>query len=421
MYTEWLPHFIYKKFSKYEEILGQPLSYANMIEQFTAKKFKAKEWMKIIKNSGAKYVVPVAEHHDGFAMWDSELTEWDAKDIGPKVDVVGELAAAARSAGLKFGVSFHRERQYWYYGSPYPEVAAEIEAYPERAGLYGPYFELSESFLQDYEARINELVAKYTPDYLWFDGFSAGSGYNDFRSIMPRIISNYVNDAIEKGVDPYVNNKSPVHKSRSNFPAGVGVISQDNLRLKAIPDFLWENPATLGRSYGYAVDEEESDSYKSVEELVWLLTDTVSKNGTLLLNIGPKSDGTIAPNQQRRLEGIGEWLEANGDCIYDTVPWNVFGYDDVRFTVNLEHKIVYVVLKELSQSTSEITLYYTKNWDVGSIQQISYIGKKGRREKLAYEFDKRLQIQMPTNLDTWHNIVFEIELSVNPRDLPVKK
>lgn len=117
------------------------------------------------------------------------------------------------------------------------------------------------------------------------------------------------------------NNKGKI----LNFPLGVGCAESDNMRQEKIFEYRWQNPATMGVSFAYMHNEEVNDLYKSPAELVRLLVDVVSKNGNLLLNIGPRADGTIPESMQKRLLAMGEWVNANGDCIYGTKPWKVYG------------------------------------------------------------------------------------------------
>jgi len=425
LYSEWLPHYMYRYSKKYDKLLkeyyGTSLTYAEMIERFTGDNFDAKDWVDLFKASGAKYVVSVAEHHDGFAMWDSDLTEWNAKKKGPNRDIIGEIAEATRSANLKFGVSFHRERHYWYYN--YRKAENEIKEYPNRLNLYGPEFEVSEAFVNDYRARINELVEKYNPEYLWMDDITREK--SSFDSVTPSIIADFVNHAFTKGLSPYLNNKSPTNKNSANFPNGVGLLSQDNLEMKGVPNHMWENAATLGISYGFSNDEEENNSYRSVKDLIWLLVDTVSKNGVLLLNVGPKSDGTIAPNQRDRLVGMGKWLELNRDAIYGSSPWHIPGYDNVRFTVGKkkESNILYVIMKDLPKNMEIIKLGYSKSWSVSDIDKITLVSNKPSSVQYTKKKGKPLEIILPTydDLTFEYGIVLEIELRINAMDLKLKK
>ncbi len=345
-YAEQNPQWMYRLPDKFYPLLKEKFGahppefgYKDVIPLFKAEKFDANEWAALFAKAGARYVIPVGEHHDGFAMWDSALTKWDAKDMGPKRDIIGELEKAVRMKGMKFGVSTHRERHWWYYakerrtgGEPHDDIQKEIEAFPECEELYGP-FACTDEFMIDYVRRWEEITDKYRPDFMWIDDIAGTPESNAvFDKYMPGMIADYVNKSQAWGKEVYLNNKG----KNLNWPLGIGCRSGDNLKLDSV-GAKWENPATMAKSYGYSFSEDEADAYRSPAELIDLLVDVVSKNGTLLLNVGPKADGTIPEKQKQRLLAIGEWLKVNGEAIYGTRPWKVFGQESadspkLRFT-----------------------------------------------------------------------------------------
>jgi len=320
-YAEWYPRRMYIKgnpsYEYHKKTYGDPseFGYTNFIPMFKAEKWDPDRWAKIFKKAGARYVVPVAEHHDGFAMWDSDLTEWDAMDKGPKRDIIGELGEAVRNRDMKYAPSYHRARNWkWYeptYGQNYetedPQYAGIDGLYPEP---HEPGVTQSKAFLDNWKKRWEEYRDKYKPDMLWFDdawGCTSWSKDSAFLDRAKQIMADYYNKAQEWGKEVAINNKAWEERSDGLFPTEVGDYIGDDYRT---PDTIsprkWSNPRGVGHSYGYNRNEPP-ENYDSVNELVDLLVDIVSKNGNLLLNIGPKADGTI-PDIQK----IAYWELVNG-------------------------------------------------------------------------------------------------------------
>jgi alpha-L-fucosidase len=289
--------------------------YKDFIPRFTAARFDPGQWADLFARAGARFVVPVAEHHDGFAMYDCGRSTWDAVAMGPKRDVVGELARATRERGMVFGVSSHRAEHWWFYdeGRKSPSDVSD----PRYAGLYGPAeprgTQPDRAFLDDWLARLVELVDTYQPQLIWFDWWIEQPA---FAPYLRRFAAYYYNRAATWGREVAINFK---HRA---FPPGAAVFDVERGQLSDVHPAFWQADTSIARnSWGYVQNQD----YKSAASLIGDLVDVVSKNGALLLNVGPRPDGTIPEPEEEILREIGRWLAVNGEAIFGTRPWKVYG------------------------------------------------------------------------------------------------
>jgi len=384
--------------------------YKDIVPMFKAENWNPDEWARLFKQAGARYVILTAEHHDGYALWNSNLTEWCATKVGPERDLVGDLAVAVRKQGLRYGLSYHRERHFAYYGKRRTpgipvnsDLLEEIKRMPSAATLYGP-FELDNSYMQDYIDRWAEISDKYQPDFMWVDdqpkSWMSEESYAVFLKYSAEMIADYLNKAQHWGKEVYLNNKG----RNPNWPVDCGCREKDNLRMLTIGP-KWQNPATIGTSYGYLRAEEEKDAYKSSTELVHLLCDTVSKNGNLLLNIGPRADGTIPQGMRTRLQAIGQWLKINGEAIYGTRPWKHFGEGDIRFTTKADALYVILLIGEHDNVPSTLTIESVKDWQASNIEAVRLLA--GGPVTWFME-PKGLTVQLPAGLKGEHALTLKI-------------
>lgn len=303
--------------------------YKDFIPLFKAEHFDPDEWARLFKEAGAKYVIPVAEHHDGFPMYDSDQTKWCAAKMGPKRDIIGELSRAVRRQGLVFGLSNHRVENWWFYGGG-RDIPSDVQDDRYRA-LYGPARDRKESeegktppdasFLEDWLLRACEQVDKYHPQVVWFDWWIAQPAVQPY---LKTFSSYYYNRGAEWGKRVAINYKKFGGES---FPDTAGVLDIERGQLAEIRDLFWQTDTSVSKtSWGYVTNQE----YKTVNSLLDDLVDIVSKNGCMLLNIGPKPDGTIPDEEQGMLREMGRWLQLNGEAIYATRPWMKFGEGPTR-------------------------------------------------------------------------------------------
>ncbi len=290
--------------------------FKDFIPSFTGTQFDADGWMALIAASGARYVVPVAEHHDGFTLYDSALTRWKSTEMGPHRDVIGELAAAARAHGLAFGVSNHRAEHWWFFNGGM-KFDSDVRD-PEYSDLYGPAQPLGtqpdEEFLDDWTARLAEVVERYDPEIVYFDWWIEQPA---FRPRLADFAAYYYNRAARAGQRPPV-----INYKWDAFDKGSAVYDIERGTAQGIETEFFQNDTSASR-IGWAHLHE--NVFKTAQDVIGELIDVVSKNGTLLLNIGPRPDGSIAPEERAVLEGLGDWMRVNGEAIHGSRPWRVFG------------------------------------------------------------------------------------------------
>ena len=299
--------------------------YKDFIPLFRAEKFDPAAWAELFQRAGARYVVPVAEHHDGFQMYQSKLSHWNAGEMGPKRDVVGQLKAAVEDRGMTLGVSSHRIEHWFFMGegrkfdSDVPENAGRDDLYwpampiPENTdsitGEPGP----SEEFLNDWLVRTCELIDNYHPRILYFDWWIQ---HVNAKPYLKKLAAYYYNRAAEWGIEVALNCKYDA------FLFGTAVLDIERGQMADIKPYFWQTDTAVAlNSWGYT----EGNQFRPAGDIIQDLVDIVSKNGCLLLNVGPKSDGTISQEDTQILMEIGDWLAVNGEAIYDTHVWKTFG------------------------------------------------------------------------------------------------
>lgn len=296
--------------------------YKDFIPMFRAEKFDPEEWAELFKESGARYIVPVAEHHDGFQMYRSELSHYNAYEMGPHRDVAGELKKAFEKKGLIYAASSHRIEHWFFMGngrhfdSDITDNEKEGDFYwpavseqPDLEDLYSkPY--PSKEFLEDWLVRTCEIVDRYQPKLLYFDWWIQ---HEAAKPYLKKFFAYYYNRAAGQGYEAAVCYKHDC------CAFGSGIFDIERGKFSEAKPYHWQTDTAIARnSWCYTT----SLDYKSTEEIICYLADVVSKNGNLLLNIGPKADGTIPEKDAGILKEIGAWLKVNGEAIYGSRCWH---------------------------------------------------------------------------------------------------
>lgn len=317
MYRQEAPEYEHhiKTYGKQSEF-----GYKDFIPMFKAEKFDAEEWASLFEQAGARYVMPVAEHHDGFQMYRSEISHWNAYEMGPKRDVLGELSEAFKRHGLKNCASSHRV-EHWFFMGHGKEFDSDIKEPMQLGDFYWPAMPEPDNqdlfskptptkeFLEDWLIRTCEIVDRYQPKIMYFDWWIQHSAVKPY---IKKFAAYYYNRALEWGEEVAINYKHDA------FMFGCAVPDVERGQFADIKPYFWQtDTAVATNSWCYTLQNQ----YKSARSIICDLVDIVSKNGALLLNIGPKADGTIPEADKNILLEIGEWMKINGEAIYDTSTW----------------------------------------------------------------------------------------------------
>ena len=333
-HNEWYEKHMYGADAQWHaEHFGfqEKFGYKDLIPRFTAGKWDPDAWAALFKKSGARVVMAMGQHHDNFALWESDVTPFNAKKMGPRRDLVGDLGAAGRKQGLKFAISNHGVENFTFV-APTHDLRQRLEA--AGADLFDPawasFYNVADRsnaamtrFLTDWVNRNLELIDKYRPDMLWFDN---GANLRVLDPLKLRIAAYYYNRARQWGKEVSLGTKFNAYAPSNDDTKQIGsIIDFEKVGVRSpagIRAGPWMVDDAIGsNSWGYI----EGLRIASAETIVGRLIDTVSKGGFYMLNISPMADGVIPPNQQDVLLEIGGWLDTNGEAIYGTRPWTRFG------------------------------------------------------------------------------------------------
>ena len=437
--NEWYPRNMYNLGTdEYKHQIANygpqdKFGYKDFVPMFKAEHFDPAAWAKLFKDAGAKYVVPVVEHHDGFAMYDSSLSDWTVAKMGPHRDTTGDLAKAVRAEGLHFGASSHRVEHNFFLGVG-RRISSDVND-PKFADFYGPahnwleaknvtplandFTYVSPQWTADWLARSAEIVEKYHPDIMYFDWWI---GQASVRADLARFAAFYYNASLKFGDHVGVINFKDYAIQENS-----AVLDIERGQLSDIRPLYWQTDTSISnKSWGYIKD----DTFKSPQFVVHQLVDIVSKNGNLLLNVGPRSDGTIPDEVQQVLLEVGSWLKINGDAIYGTRPWKVYGEGPTKITAGAFHDMdtadykaedfrfttkgtaLYAI--ELAWPSTGEAVIHSLASILGS-RQVSSVALLGTDAKLEYrQLADGLHIKLPSQAPGKYGYAFRITFDASP-------
>ena len=436
---DWYARNMYRQGTKQYQFqlahYGPPskFGYKDLCAQWTLLNWEPSALMQRYKRAGARMFIALANHHDGFDTWNSRHHEWNALRLGPRRDVIGTWAAEARRHGLRFGVTVHQARNWWWFqpshgadaSGPLKGVAYDGELTladgkgqwwegldPQQ--LYGakhPHSALPDpSYVKNFYDRTRDLIDQHNPDLLYFDNPLFPLGWAGIN--LGAYLYNYSLQMNGGRMEAVVTIKQVPPQL-----AGCAVADIERGLSSEILPHAWQSETCIGQwHYQRALLNRPGvyGGYMHPREVIHWLIDTVSKNGTFILNIPGKPDGTIDHKEERILEQIGDWFWTNGEAIYETRPWKVFGEgpnmihagsfqgnsikklgaNDIRFTRNKPGTVIYALALGWPQKGFSIkSLGSAAASQPGRIAQVTMLGTE---EKLAWRQEaSALRVSLP--------------------------
>lgn len=298
----------------HQEHYPEVRDFDDFIPGLTFDRWDADAVAQLAADAGMRYMVPVTKHHDGFCWWDTDLTARSSVRQGPRRDVIAELAGAARDHDLVFGL-YHSLLDWGHPDHPDPERYVDAYLRPQLA----------------------DLVERFRPQLLWGDGHW---GHNGSWWRADQIVEDYYAAMQSVGLDGCVNDRfSATHADYAVYEYDVP---------EETPAGAWE--LCRGLSYSFCFNRaEHDDDHLSAPQLVAMLTEVVAKGGNLLLNVGPKADGSIPEVQRRVLSDAGAWVNANEDAIHGSRPFPVWGDEQTRYTVGADGTVFAIDLTNATE------------------------------------------------------------------------
>ena len=457
----WLERHMYrdrkdKTIAKFEKLVGGKMSegkgYKDLVPFFTADKYDAAEWADLMVQSGAKFAGFSIGHHDGFGLWDSDVYDWNVGKMGPKRDLYGEFVTELRQRDIKVFCTSHIFRHYsWSVPndkSPKEKKTLEL-GQKEGWDIFNPkYNHIYQNkyngadftkYRKDWQLKITEVIDKYSPDIMWFDGDILGG--MDFKEPF----AHYYNKAANAGKEVVICNKYPMQTPESpetsdvnvdfNFPSSFGWVNFEQGRDRPINmNRPWsEDFPVTDKAWSYTGSDEAPPSKWLVRRLI----DNTSRGGAILVSLCPRADGTIPQSQQDQLIGAGKWLKINGEAIFATRKWDYASdesdaetaqyvrkykkdrdekrwfYEDmpegsIRYTRNKANDAVYVITMGLPTGDKLIAKRLGNNNPkvAGKIKGVKLFGCD---EEITWtQTDLGLELQLPATFPNSDGLAFKV-------------
>lgn len=417
-HNEWYEKYMYANFAPWHtEHFGPPdtFGYKDFIPLFTAKAFNADDLLALVKESGAKYFMPTCEHHDGFSLWDSDINPFNAAKVGPKRDLIGEMAIATRKAGLKFGVCNHSIEHYTFLPQN-PTMKTDLKD-PKYADFYWTDHNDTnlQRFLEWWVAKDIEIIDKYQPDIMWFDNGVNGRNLDPLKM---KVAAYYYNRSKQWNKEVTIDTKSTAYLAGS-------VLDFEKLHPRGPTQILkgiWDAEESIGSTWGYSA-ANPVETFRGPQSVISELCEILSMNGNLLLNLSPDGQGALSAPQVNTLKAVGQWLAVNGEAVYGSHNWTtdndvVGGGRGVTYRFTVKGDDLFAIAQSWPGDTALIPSLATGKAPEGKITSVTLLGNSS---KLEFTQDAEgLKIKLPAQGALKYAYALKISgLKVNPAGDPV--
>lgn len=427
---------------------GHPteFGYHDFIPMWKAENFDPDAWMDLFVEAGAKYFTPCATHHDGFSLWNDPYTPFNAVEMGPQKDLLGMMREAALKRGLRFGVTTHMARSIsWMQTAHWADTEgplkgvkycqAAVEEDPRLQDLYMiDYADSSRADTVDPPAfwreywllRMKSLIAQYRPDFIYLDSAVPFAGTDHGETGLRLFAHFYNSNAAWHGGSPegVMTHKGDKGSKRAPYFPGIATLDIERGKSSKIRQDPWQTDDSIG-PWGYNAIKD----YKDANAVIDKMLDVVSKNGNFLLNVPPRADGTLDDATVAVLKEIGAWFKINGEGIYSTRPWEVFGEgpnikmrnranvspytaECIRYTRSKDGSTLYAIEMAWPGAGAPLTLTRFADGEPGSGAGIKSVSMLGCDEEIEWTRDDAgLHLTSPGAAPDELAVIYKIELA----------